>query len=443
MSEPSDQNHEGQPRRILLVDDEPSILRSLKRTLRRCGYEVLTAEGGAAGIELLKSETVHLIISDQRMPDIAGPEVLAAAYQLQPDAFRITLTGYTDLEAAQKSINDGHVNQFLMKPWDDEHLRRCVADGLRSYELVVENRRLLKLTETQNKQLADWNTKLEEKVEQRTSQVRRQNELLSKVNDVMERSLGDTVNLLASMMDMSNPAFGMHGKRVAEMAKQFGEWLELDTSGLRDLEFAARLHEIGLVGGDFKEDQINQGLSSAKRRKVAESGYRVLCRVAGFARIARVVRDQAERYDAKVSDAQGKEGPVDTLARIIAISDAYDTAVYDRNDPTTIDREAGLRALSSGSGNHLDPDLCELLLKNLSQNPNDGHGSNEIVEVTPRQVRVGMQLVEDLMNAEGLLLARAGTKLGEEMVHRIRQLPTDDLLNKTIRVYAEQEPMAA
>ncbi|MEM1108454.1 MAG: HD domain-containing phosphohydrolase [Planctomycetota bacterium] len=428
--------------RILLVDDEPSILRSLKRTLRRGGHEVITAEGGAAGIDILEQQEIHLIICDQRMPDVPGPEVLAKAYQLQPDAFRITLTGHTDLEAAQKSINDGHVNQFLMKPWDDNHLRRCVEDGLRSYRLVLENRHLQELTQKQNRELGQWNAKLEEKIEERTEQLRKRNEFLNRLNDAMEDSLRDTVNLLASMLEMSHPSLGLHGKRVAAIAKRLGEWLELDDKTMRELEFASLLHEIGLVGAkpDFINDYGNATATAV--RGTAQAGYRILSKIVGFRPIAEGVRDHAERYDGMGNRSSIKGGDLSVIARIIAVADAYDTAVFNRLDPTQVDRQAGYRILETGRNKRLDPELCGLMLDNLKTTDN-GSEKNEIVEVTPRQIREGMVLVADLINAQDVLLAKAGTQLSPEMVHRVRHLDADELLSKTIRVYADPQEKAA
>jgi len=424
--------------RVLLVDDELSILRSLKRTLRRAGHEVLMAEGGAAGIKTLEEESVHLVICDQRMPDVAGPEVLAKAYELQPDAFRITLTGHTDLEAAQKSINEGHVNQFLMKPWDDEHLRRCVEEGLRSFRLITENRELQQLTQKQNQKLEEWNTKLELRVEQRTTQLHKHNELLGKVNTAMGESLRGTVDLLSSMLEMGNPSLGLHGKRVASIAKRLGEWLKLDDKTVREIEFAAQLHEIGLVGAEADYIAKFGDASTAEIRKTAEAGHRILSSVFGFRPIAEGVRDYAERYDGLGNRSQVKGENLSIVARVIAVADVYDTAVFNRSDPTQIDRGAGRQALESGRKKRLDPEICELLLQNLSAEPAPAKNA-EIVEIAPRQIREGMVLVDDLVNSQNVLLVKSGTRLSQEMVERVRRLSPTELLTKKILIYGEDQ----
>jgi len=120
--------------KLLFVDDEADILDSLKRTFRR-DYEVLTANSGAEGIELLKTEKFDLIISDQRMPDVTGDEVLKFAMQAQPEAIRILLTGYSDMESLVRCVNEAGIYKYITKPWEPENLRLTVVRALESLSL--------------------------------------------------------------------------------------------------------------------------------------------------------------------------------------------------------------------------------------------------------------------------------------------------------------------
>ena len=120
--------------RLLFVDDEADILDSLRRTFRR-DHEVLTANSGAEGIELLKSERVDLIISDQRMPDVTGDAVLKFAMQHQPEAIRILLTGYSDMESLVRCVNEAGLYKYITKPWEPENLRLTVVRALESLGL--------------------------------------------------------------------------------------------------------------------------------------------------------------------------------------------------------------------------------------------------------------------------------------------------------------------
>jgi DNA-binding NtrC family response regulator len=116
--------------RILFVDDDARILTALKTTFRH-EYEVLTAESGDAALEMMKSGPLHVVVSDKRMPGVTGVELLRKARSLQPNTVRILLTGYTDLAALVGSINEGEIFRFVKKPWDNDELKKALADAVK------------------------------------------------------------------------------------------------------------------------------------------------------------------------------------------------------------------------------------------------------------------------------------------------------------------------
>ncbi|MDQ5903807.1 MAG: hypothetical protein QG672_1400, partial [Pseudomonadota bacterium] len=116
-------------RTLLLVDDEPDILNSLKRLLRRSGYRILTAGSAAEGLELLALNDVQVIVSDQRMPIMSGAEFLSRVKSLYPETMRIVLSGYTELASLTDAINRGAIYKFVTKPWDDDELREVIREA--------------------------------------------------------------------------------------------------------------------------------------------------------------------------------------------------------------------------------------------------------------------------------------------------------------------------
>lgn len=124
---PSPAPADGAPKaRVLFVDDEPRVLTTM-RMLFRGRYDVYFAESGAAALELLKTQPIDVIVSDQRMPGMTGIEMLRAARDLNPSAMRILLTGYSDLNAIIGSINEGEIFRFVSKPWANDELSTTVA----------------------------------------------------------------------------------------------------------------------------------------------------------------------------------------------------------------------------------------------------------------------------------------------------------------------------
>jgi diguanylate cyclase (GGDEF)-like protein/PAS domain S-box-containing protein len=163
-------------RTLLLVDDEDNILASLKRSLRRGGYRILTANGAAEGLQRLAENDVDVIVSDQRMPGMTGVEFLRRAKDLYPDTVRIVLSGYTELQSITDAINEGAIYKFLTKPWEDDLLRANIDEAFRRKGMADENRRLDQEVRTANAELAELNERLK-------SALARQNEELSVVAD--------------------------------------------------------------------------------------------------------------------------------------------------------------------------------------------------------------------------------------------------------------------
>lgn len=109
------------PVRILFVDDEERILRSLALQFRR-HYEVLTESDPLRALQRLREEHIHVLVSDQRMPQMSGAQLLAEAREIAPNTLRILLTGYSDLDAAVEALNNGGIFRYLTKPWGQQEM---------------------------------------------------------------------------------------------------------------------------------------------------------------------------------------------------------------------------------------------------------------------------------------------------------------------------------
>ncbi len=144
---------------LLIVDDEKDILRTLSLTFEE-EYTVFTASSGVEALEILEKEEVALILADQRMPGMTGVELLERTIPNHPEIIRMILTGYTDTDALIQAINIGHIYRYITKPWDRRELKLTVKRALESYELAMENRRLLKELQAANERLRDENVYL-------------------------------------------------------------------------------------------------------------------------------------------------------------------------------------------------------------------------------------------------------------------------------------------
>ncbi len=130
---------------LLVIDDEPDVCDSVHDLLRR-EYRVLKAHSAKDGLQILQNDEVHIIMTDQRMPLTSGVELLARVKARKPQAIRMLFTGFADLESIVAAINQGHIFQFLKKPWRPEELEDAVRMAASEYDRLVadaeENDRL-------------------------------------------------------------------------------------------------------------------------------------------------------------------------------------------------------------------------------------------------------------------------------------------------------------
>jgi response regulator RpfG family c-di-GMP phosphodiesterase len=171
---------------ILCVDDEVNVLNALKRLFRKEGHTLLTASGGADALRLLRENPVHLIISDQRMPEMSGTELMARVKATYPDIIRIILTGYTEVDTITESINKGNIYKFFLKPWNDQALTLEIRQALEQYDLIQTNKVLHQQVLDQNANFRRINDHLETLVRERTREVELQNQALALSHAILE-----------------------------------------------------------------------------------------------------------------------------------------------------------------------------------------------------------------------------------------------------------------
>ncbi|MGB0524836.1 MAG: hybrid sensor histidine kinase/response regulator [Flammeovirgaceae bacterium] len=137
---------------ILYIDDEVSNLTNFKFVFRKY-YDIHLAESAEEGFELLKEHKVHLIIADQRMPQMTGATFLANIADQHPEISRIIITGYSDIDAIIDAINRGRVYHYVSKPWDPSEFKVVIDNALEVYWLKHDNKKLVDSLTDSNKEL--------------------------------------------------------------------------------------------------------------------------------------------------------------------------------------------------------------------------------------------------------------------------------------------------
>ncbi|VTP96291.1 response regulator [Sphingobacterium daejeonense] len=138
---------------VLYLDDEENNLFSFKATFR-IKYNVFIASKGAEALDIIRDNEIHVIITDQRMPEMTGVEFLEEVIKIKPEPIRILLTGYTDMAAVVDAINKGKIFHYLNKPWKEEEISETVS---RAFEIYEKKKNII----DQNSQLEISNEQLE------------------------------------------------------------------------------------------------------------------------------------------------------------------------------------------------------------------------------------------------------------------------------------------
>jgi len=127
---------------ILYVDDEEHNLISFAATFRK-EYKIFTAIGGVEGLNIARDNNIQLVITDQRMPEMTGIQFLEKVIPECPDAIRMILTGFSDIEVIIEAINSGRVYRYINKPWDENELRMTIENARQMYSLQLNNKELM------------------------------------------------------------------------------------------------------------------------------------------------------------------------------------------------------------------------------------------------------------------------------------------------------------
>lgn len=309
---------------LLVVDDEPSILSAMKRLFMDSKIDVLTAGDAAEALEILRNKNVDVIVSDQRMPNMTGIELLERVKREYPDSIRILLTGYSDINVAIDAINKGEVYRFITKPWNDRELRATVKLAIEKHQLALSIRS------------AD------------------EDKLLS----------------LAQAVELKDPYTRGHCERVANYSLSIARYLGLDAEMMRNIKHGSWLHDCGKIG--VPESILNcKGKLDCDQFEIVKKHPEWGANVARIAKlpdtVINIILYHHEKWDSSGYPAGLKGQEIPFEARIVAIADVYDALMSDRPYRGGLTRECALDLISSIDKSNYDPEIVDAFLAVLEK----------------------------------------------------------------------------
>jgi len=408
--------------RVLLVDDEPNVLKALGRTLRQESVQILTAPSGEEALLIMREHPVDLLISDMRMPGMSGAELLAQAAKEWPATRRVLLTGYADLESTIKAVNEGRIASYLNKPWDDLELRRVVGELLQARFLELENEQLSAELAEKNEALESLNATLEAKVRRRTEELRYSYEHMVTL-----------VSSLTVQREAPDPRLALLNSL---MVQEIAEHLKMepdDTDALRKAVMLSGLGRLGFSDAmlhkpycDYDESELQKFRQWPLLAEAALFGVPALRCASSF------VRHQFERYDGSGFPDGLTSESIPLGSRILAVVRDYGDWLAGRFTGVKVNPLQARREIEALVGKRYDPLVVETFISVSRRYQHDHTEDNERC-VSSRDLLCGMVLSRDLFSARGMVLLKKNHVVDDDIISKMQHL--EQLMDEPLDIH--------
>ncbi|WP_047336985.1 HD domain-containing phosphohydrolase [Pseudomonas protegens] len=414
----------GRRPRVLLVDDEESILNSLKRLLRPEPYEVLLANSGARALEILAEGPVDLVMSDARMPGMDGATLLARVREKYPAVRRILLTGYADLNTIIRAVNDGQIHQYLSKPWNDEELLLVLRQSLEHQLAERELKRLQQLVLEQNQQLKASNASLERHVASRTAELQQTADMLDLAYEELKHSYVTATEVFSLLANLRLPADKQTNRKIIDLVRACCKRHGLDEASSRDLTMAAALYNIGKLSWSdamlLAPADLLRHTEQARYRAYPEQSESVLMALEPMQDAARLILHHQERWDGSGFPQRLKGEAIPWGSRLLKLAVDFIELQCGLILERHMNSDEALLFIRKYAGRLYDPNLVEDFVQVCAAYQSDVTVDDPTVKVLgTRELRAGMVLRRNLNADNGMLLLNAGKVLSEPLVQKL------------------------
>ena len=330
--------------KILIVDDEKIVCSVVAHRLAKEGYPCVVANNGKEALGYFYKDSFSLIISDIRMPEMDGLELLKNVKAVRPNTMFIIMTAHPEIDVAIEAIRMG-VTDFIIKPVDLELVVFSVNKALEQKKMEEE--------------LESYHNNLKKLVEERTTKLKQALLILKKAHL-------DSVKILAEVIDAKDPYTRGHSDRVRKMSMRIAMKMGFSEERLESLVFGALLHDIGKIGIRDEVLQKKGELSSEEYKYIQQHpliGVKIVEGIDFFKDKIPLIRSHHEHYDGS-GYPDGLIGEVIPLeARIIAVPDAFDAMTSLRPHRKAIPVDNVIFEMEKGKGRQFDPRVLEIFLK--------------------------------------------------------------------------------
>jgi|GEM_PF-1736570 len=409
---------------LLVLDDEADIVKTLTRVLRR-DFDIISFTVPADALEYLEHNSADIMLSDMRMPKMDGAEFFAQARKLHPDSIRVLLTGYADVDATVRAINEGGVNSYLTKPWDNNNLRFTLLQSASLFTLQTERQRLTKEVEEKNLLLEQANATLEDKVNARTEALRESYSRLKNTMKSRSELFRDVLSLITTLIEYRTGINAKDLERVAYQCKQVAIRLQLSDSEIKQTYLCAIMHKIGLIA-EAHTDTNSQNFQQAH---IAPSNNplvanELISNLSRFSSLASLVKHQDENIDGTGYPDHLKGEAIPLVCRILRVVKDYDYMVTCPNKAQKKSPAAAMAYMNKHIDTIYDKNVVASFKQVLKERPQDGiHNIEYCVSIS--DLTSGAIIKRDVILPNGTTMLTSGSELNDSMLERLRDYETE------------------
>lgn len=433
---------------VLLVDDEESILNSLRRLLRGQPYDVLLAGSGAQALEIMAAQPVDMIMTDARMPAMDGATLLAETHRLYPATSRILLTGYADLTMIIKAINEGQIHRYISKPWNDDELLLILRQSLEHQFSDRERLRLEQLTREQNDQLKALNATLEKRVLSRTSELQQTADMLDLAYDELKRSYVTGTEVFSLLANLRLPKEKQTNRPLIELIRVYCRAQSMDESSVRDLTMAAALYNVGKLSWTDRMMIAPADLLHSTDRELYRTyptqSESLLMTLEPMKDAARIIRHHQERWDGSGFPDHLKGDGIPFGSRLLKLAVDFIELQRGLILERQMNSDEALLYIRKYAGRLYDPDMVEDFVQACAAFLSDVTLGDPTVKVLgTRELAEGMILARNLNADNGMLLLNAGKVLNLPLVDKLIAFEAMEGAKYSVFIKEPDEPLPA
>ena len=330
--------------RLLVIDDEEPIRRALAKYLRERGYEVATAESGAAAIELFEQQPFALAVCDVRMPEMNGVDVMRVLTRKDRDLAVIMLTGTDSAPTATAALTGGAFD-YLVKPVELAEVEAAIRRALHKRMLLMQQREVERM--------------IREEVAQRTAELE-------------QMSVG-IVQALVNAMEAKDEYVRGHAHGVAALGAAIASELGLPAETVEQIRLAGRLQDVGRIG--VRESVLNKpGTLTDEELEHIRShlriGVAILAPLAHLGPVLTFIQDHHEHWDGGGYPRGTKGTDISIGGRVLAAADAFQALTSKRAYREPLDPAKAIDYMETLSGSLLDPAVFAALRRVVARRGN-------------------------------------------------------------------------